>query len=47
ARTSTPSLGAVQEASHSAVPALGYTLPYALGRIVMAVFGTVILMIMK
>jgi len=47
ARTSSAALGAVQEASRSTIPVIGYTVPYAVGRLVLAVFGVVILLIMK
>ena len=29
------------------LPAIGYTVPYAVGRIILAVFGIVILLLMK
>jgi len=47
ARTTTAALGAVQEAAQSPLPAIGYTVPYAVGRIVLAIFGIVILLVMK
>jgi putative transport protein len=47
ARTCTAALGALQEASESTVPTLGYTIPYAVGRIILAIFGIVILLLMK
>jgi putative transport protein len=47
ARTCTAALGALQEASQSTVPTIGYTVPYAVGRIVLAVCGVVILLLMK
>ena len=46
-RTCTAALGAVQEAAQSSLPAVGYTIPYAVGRIVLAIFGIVILLVMK
>lgn len=46
-RTCTAALGAVQEAAQSPLPAVGYTIPYAVGRIVLAIFGIVILLVMK
>ena len=47
ARTTSAALGAVQEASRSAIPVIGYTVPYAVGRLVLATFGVVILLLMK
>ncbi len=39
ARTSTPSLGAVQEAVGSTVPAMSYTIAYALSQILLVIWG--------
>jgi len=47
ARTTTAALGAVQEAAKSTIPVIGYTVPYAVGRLVLAVFEIVILMLTK
>jgi len=47
ARTTTAALGAIQEAAQSPLPAVGYTIPYAVGRIVLAVCGIAILLVMK
>jgi len=47
ARTFTPALGALQQAAQSSLPAVGYTLPYALGRIILAIFGIAILLVTK
>ncbi|HUL92967.1 MAG TPA: aspartate-alanine antiporter [Burkholderiales bacterium] len=47
ARTTTAALGAVQEAAQSPLPAVGYTIPYAVGRIVLALFGIAILIATK
>ena len=47
ARTTTAALGAIQEAARSPLPALGYTIPYAVGRIVLAVCGILILLAMR
>src|SRR6187551_1125004 len=47
AGTATPSLLAVQEAADSKVPALGYGLPYALGNVLLIVWGTVIVILMR
>lgn len=46
AGTATPSLLAVQEAAESKVPALGYGLPYALGNVLLIVWGTAIVLLM-
>jgi putative transport protein len=40
-------LGALQEAANSSLPAIGYTVPYAVGRIVLAVFGVIIVLSMR
>ena len=42
AGTATPALAAVQEAAKSAVPALGYGVSYAVGNVLLALWGTVI-----
>ena len=47
ARSTTAALGALQEAAQSPLPAVGYTIPYAVGRIVLALFGVVIVLLMK
>ena len=47
ARSCTAALGALQEVSQSTVPTLGYTIPYAVSRIVLAISGIVILLLMK
>ena len=47
ARSTTAALGALQEATQSAVPVIGYTVPYAVSRIVLAMFGLVMLMVMR
>ena len=47
ARTFTPALGALQQEAQSTLPAVGYTLPFALGRIICAVNGIVILLLTK
>jgi len=47
ARTFSPALGALQQAAKSTLPAVGYTLPFALGRIICAVNGILILLVMK
>jgi putative transport protein len=47
ARTTTAALGAIQEVAQSKVPALGYTVPYAVGNTLLIVWGVVIVMLMK
>jgi len=47
AGTATPALLAVQEAAESKVPALGYGLPYAVGNVLLIVWGTVIVILMR
>lgn len=47
ARTTTAALGAVQEAAKSKVPALGYTVTYAVGNTLLIVWGVVIVLMMK
>jgi putative transport protein len=47
AGTATPSLLAVQEAADSKVPALGYGLPYALGNVLLIVWGTAIVILLR
>ncbi len=47
ARTTTAALGAIEEAAQSKVPALGYTVPYAVGNTLLIIWGVVIVIIMK
>ena len=47
ARTFTPALGALQQAAQSTLPAVGYTLPFALARIICAINGIAILLVTK
>ena len=47
ALTCTAALGARQEASQSTVPTIGYTVPCAVGRIVLAICGVVALLLLK
>jgi putative transport protein len=42
ARTTTAALGAIQDACKSKVPALGYTVPYAVGNMLLITWGVVI-----
>jgi putative transport protein len=46
AGTSTPALKAVQEKAQSKIPVLGYTIPYAVGNIILAAWGPVIVSLM-
>ena len=46
-RTTTAALGAVQEVAKSQVPALGYTITYAVGNTLLIVWGVVIVLMMK
>lgn len=47
ARTTTAALGAIEEAAKSKVPALGYTVPYAVGNTLLTIWGVVIVLLMK
>ena len=47
AGTMTAALRAVQDKGKSSVPALGYTIPYALGDIILTAWGPVLLGIMS
>ena len=40
--TATPALAAVQEVARSSVPSLGYGVAYAVGNVLLAIWGTVI-----
>jgi putative transport protein len=42
ARTTTAALGAIQDACKSKVPAIGYTVPYAIGNMLLITWGVVI-----
>ena len=42
AGTATPALAAIQEAAKSPVPTLGYGISYAVGNVLLALWGTVI-----
>ncbi|RZI56881.1 MAG: aspartate-alanine antiporter, partial [Zymomonas sp.] len=46
-RTTTAALGMIQETARSKVPALGYGLPYAVGQMLLTIFGMVIVLIMQ
>jgi putative transport protein len=46
AQTCTPAVSALRESSGSNVVALGYTIPYAIGNIVLTVWGPVIVAVM-
>jgi putative transport protein len=47
ARTTTAALGAIQEVAKSNVPALGYTVTYAVGNTLLIVWGVVIVLMLK
>jgi putative transport protein len=47
ARTTTAALGAVQDAAASKVPALGYTVTYAVGNTLLIIWGVVIVLMMR
>ena len=44
--TATPALAAVQEAARSSIPSLGYGVAYAVGNVLLAIWGTVIVVLM-
>lgn len=46
AGTATPSLNVLKNECDSSAPALGYTVPYALGNFILTIWGTIIVMIM-
>lgn len=46
-RTTTASLGAIQEALGSSVPAMGYTVTYAIGNTLLILWGVVIVLMMS
>ena len=47
ARTTTAALGAVQDVAKSKVPALGYTVTYAVGNTLLIIWGVIIVLMMK
>ena len=47
ARTTTAALGAIEEAAKSKVPALGYTVTYAVGNTLLIIWGVVIVLMMS
>jgi putative transport protein len=47
ARTTTAALGAIEEEAKSKVPALGYTITYAVGNTLLIIWGVVIILMMK
>ena len=40
--TATPALAAVQEVAKSTIPSLGYSVAYAVGNVLLALWGTII-----
>jgi putative transport protein len=47
ARTTTAALGAIQDEAQSKVPALGYTITYAVGNVLLITWGVVIVLMLK
>jgi putative transport protein len=47
ARTTTAALGAIEEEAKSKVPALGYTVTYAVGNTLLTVWGVVVVLLMS
>jgi putative transport protein len=47
ARTTTAALGAIQDEAQSKMPALGYTITYAVGNVMLITWGVVIVLMMK
>lgn len=45
--TATPALAAVQETAKSAVPSIGYGVAYAVGNVLLAIWGTIIVVLMS
>jgi putative transport protein len=46
-RTTTAALGAIEENAKSRVPAFGYTVPYAVGNVLLITWGVVLVLMMK
>ena len=46
-RTTTAALGMIQEAAKSNIPALGYGMPYAVGNILLTIFGLVLVLLLS
>lgn len=47
AQTTTAAIGAVTEAGQSKIPSLGYTIPYAVGNVLLTIWGAVIVILMQ
>lgn len=47
ARTTTAALGAIEEAAKSKVPALGYTVTYAVGNVLLTTWGVLVVLLMS
>ncbi|HVM97477.1 MAG TPA: hypothetical protein VMT89_13865, partial [Candidatus Acidoferrales bacterium] len=47
ARTTTAALGMIEDVCQSKVPALGYTVPYAVGAILLTIWGLVIVLLLQ
>ena len=46
ARTTTAALGAIQDSLNSTIPAMGYTITYAIGNTLLIIWGVVLVLIM-
>lgn len=46
-RTTTASLGAIQDSIGSTIPAMGYTVTYAIGNILLILWGVVIVLLLS
>jgi putative transport protein len=46
ARTTTAALGAIQDVAKSKIPALGYTVTYAMGNTLLIIWGVVIVVML-
>jgi putative transport protein len=46
-RTTTAALGAIEEVAQSRVPAFGYTVPYAVGNVLLITWGVILVLMMK
>jgi len=47
ARSTSAGLGAITQAANSSIPTIGYTIPYAVSRIVLAFCGVIIILLMR
>ncbi len=44
-QTTTAAIGAINEQSRSQIPTLGYTIPYAVGNVLLTIWGAVIVIL--